>query len=71
MSDPLNIGQAFFDMTARMMANPAQLVQAQMMLWQDYLTLWQTAARRMLGEAGRAGDQARGGRPALQGFAVG
>jgi polyhydroxyalkanoate synthase subunit PhaC len=50
MSDPLNIGQAFFDMTARMMANPAQLVQAQMMLWQDYLTLWQTAARRMLGE---------------------
>ncbi len=50
LSDPLNIGQAFFDMTARMMANPAQLVQAQMMLWQDYLTLWQTAARRMLGE---------------------
>jgi polyhydroxyalkanoate synthase len=50
LSDPLNIGQAFFDMTARMMTNPAQLVQAQMMLWQDYLTLWQTAARRMLGE---------------------
>jgi polyhydroxyalkanoate synthase len=50
MSDPLNIGQAFFDMTARMMANPAQLVEAQISLWRDYMTLWQTAAKRMLGE---------------------
>jgi polyhydroxyalkanoate synthase subunit PhaC len=50
MSDPLNIGQAFFDMTARMMTNPAQLVEAQISLWQDYMALWQTAAKRMLGE---------------------
>jgi polyhydroxyalkanoate synthase len=50
MSDPLNIGQAFFDMTARMMANPAQLVEAQISLWRDYMTLWQSAAKRMLGE---------------------
>jgi polyhydroxyalkanoate synthase len=50
LSDPLNIGQAFFDMTARMMANPAQLVEAQISLWRDYMTLWQTAAKRMLGE---------------------
>jgi polyhydroxyalkanoate synthase subunit PhaC len=50
MADPLNIGQAFFDMTARMMANPAQLVEAQITLWQDYMALWQTAAKRMLGE---------------------
>ena len=50
MSDPLNIGQAFFDMTARMMANPAQLVEAQITLWRDYMTLWQSAAKRMLGE---------------------
>ncbi len=51
MSDPLNIGQAFLDMTARMMANPAQLVEAQLSLWQDYMALWQSAARRMMGEA--------------------
>ncbi len=48
--DPLNIGQAFFDMTARIMANPAKLVQAQISLWNDYMTLWQTTARKMLGE---------------------
>jgi len=48
--DPLNIGSAFLDMTARMMANPARLVQAQLGFWQDYLTLWQNTARRMMGE---------------------
>ena len=48
--DPLNIGQAFFDMTARMMANPAKLVQAQLSLWSDYMSLWQSTTRKMLGE---------------------
>ncbi|MCO6418917.1 class I poly(R)-hydroxyalkanoic acid synthase [Siccirubricoccus sp. KC 17139] len=48
--DPLNIGGAFLEMTTRLMANPAQLVQAQLGFWQDYLTLWQNTARRMLGE---------------------
>ncbi|MFZ4408810.1 MAG: PHA/PHB synthase family protein [Paracraurococcus sp.] len=47
--DPLNIGGAFLDMTTRLMANPAQLVQAQLGFWQDYLTLWQNTARRMMG----------------------
>ncbi len=51
MGDPLNVGQAFLDMTARLMANPGQLVQAQMTLWQDYMTLWQNTTRRMLGQA--------------------
>ena len=48
--DPLHIGQAFFDMTARIMANPMKLVQAQMSLWSDYMSLWQSTARKMLGE---------------------
>ncbi len=48
--DPLNLGQAFFDMTARMMANPAKLMQAQFSLWQDYMALWQSTTRKMLGE---------------------
>jgi polyhydroxyalkanoate synthase len=47
--DPLNLGSAFFEMTARMMANPAKLMQAQLGFWQDYMTLWQNTARRMLG----------------------
>ena len=45
--DPLNIGGAFFEMTTRMMADPAKLVQAQMSLWQDYMRLWQSTAQRM------------------------
>ena len=48
-ADPLNIGHAFMEMTARLMANPAQLVQAQIGFWQDYLTLWSNTARRMMG----------------------
>ncbi|WP_333673558.1 class I poly(R)-hydroxyalkanoic acid synthase [Elioraea tepidiphila] len=48
--DPLNIGSAFLEMTARMMANPAKLVQAQMSFWQDYMLLWQNTARRLMGE---------------------
>ncbi|TCI00384.1 class I poly(R)-hydroxyalkanoic acid synthase [Roseococcus sp. SYP-B2431] len=48
--DPMNIGAAFLEMTAKLMANPAGLVQAQLGFWQDYLTLWSNTARRMLGE---------------------
>ena len=47
--DPLNIGSAFLEMTARLMANPAHMVQAQIGFWQDYMTLWQNTARRMMG----------------------
>ena len=50
--DPLNIGGAFLEMTTRLMANPARLVQAQLGFWQDYLTLWQNTARRMMGQDG-------------------
>ncbi len=47
--DPLNIGGAFMEMTTRLMANPAKLVQAQLGFWQDYMSLWQNAARRIMG----------------------
>ena len=48
--DPMNIGGAFMEMTARMMADPAKLMQAQMNLWNDYMMLWQTTTRRLMGE---------------------
>ncbi|HUZ63512.1 MAG TPA: class I poly(R)-hydroxyalkanoic acid synthase [Acetobacteraceae bacterium] len=48
-ADPLNIGSAFIEMTARLMANPAKLVQAQLGFWQDYMALWQSTTRRMMG----------------------
>jgi polyhydroxyalkanoate synthase len=47
--DPLNIGSAFLEMTARLIANPARLVAAQLGFWQDYMTLWQNTARRIMG----------------------
>jgi polyhydroxyalkanoate synthase len=48
-ADPLNIGRAFMEMTARLMQNPARLVQAQLGFWQDYVTLWQNTTRRLMG----------------------
>ena len=61
MANPMAIGAAFFEMTARMMSDPARLVEAQMSLWNDYLRLWQqhdAALSRRRG--GRAGDRAGG-----------
>lgn len=48
-ADPLNIAGAFMDMTAKLMANPSQLMQAQLGFWQDYMTLWQNTTRRIMG----------------------
>ena len=52
--DPLHLGTAFMEMTAKLMSNPARLVQAQIGFWQDYMTLWQNTARRMIGGAEQA-----------------
>jgi polyhydroxyalkanoate synthase len=49
MADPMAVGAAFFDMTAKLMADPSRLVQAQLSLWNDYMTLWQRSAQRFLG----------------------
>ena len=49
-SDPFNVGQAFLEMTAKMIADPAKMVQAQMSLWHDYMTLWQRTTQRLLGQ---------------------
>ena len=48
--DPLNIGGAFLELMATLMADPAKLVEAQMSLWHHYMALWQTTARRLMGQ---------------------
>ena len=48
-TDPLNVGEAFVELTRHMMANPAHIVESSLNLWSDYLTLWQTTAQRMMG----------------------
>jgi polyhydroxyalkanoate synthase subunit PhaC len=50
MADPSNVGGTFMEMTTRLMADPAKLANAQMALWQDYMDLWESTARRMMGE---------------------
>jgi polyhydroxyalkanoate synthase len=49
-TDPLNLGPTIFELTARMMADPATMVQAQWALWQDYVRLWQNTGERLLGQ---------------------
>jgi polyhydroxyalkanoate synthase subunit PhaC len=49
VASPMSIGAAFLEMTTRMMSDPSRLVQAQLSLWNDYLTLWQRTAQRFLG----------------------
>ena len=61
--DPLNIGNAFMAMTAKLMSDPAKLVEAQMALWQNYVDLWRTTTERMMGgEADEIAAPARGDR---------
>lgn len=45
-----SVASAFLEMTARLMTDPAKLIQAQVELWGEYLNLWQSAARRWMGE---------------------
>ncbi|MEQ8664311.1 MAG: class I poly(R)-hydroxyalkanoic acid synthase [Rhodospirillales bacterium] len=47
--DANHIGEAFMEMTAKMMTDPAKIIEAQVGLWQDYMNLWQQTANRMMG----------------------
>ncbi len=49
-ADPLNLRPTLLELTARLMADPGRLVQAQLALWQDYLRLWQSTGQRLLGQ---------------------
>jgi polyhydroxyalkanoate synthase subunit PhaC len=48
--DPRRLTQTFMDFTAKMLADPNRLLQAQMELWQQYMKLWQVTAQRMMGQ---------------------
>ena len=49
-ADPLHLTQTFMDFTAKMLADPNKLVQAQIELWQQYVRLWQVTTQRMMGQ---------------------
>jgi polyhydroxyalkanoate synthase len=49
-ADPLHLTRTFMDFTAKWLADPNRLVQAQLELWQQYMKLWQVTAQRMMGQ---------------------
>src|SRR5438094_5257277 len=48
-ADQLGVGKAFFELAAKMLANPYRLAEAQLNLWWDYMSLWQSSILRMVG----------------------
>ena len=48
--DPLNLRSTILELIARIMADPASMLQAQLSLWHDYLKLWQNTGQRLLGQ---------------------
>jgi polyhydroxyalkanoate synthase len=49
-SDELGVARAFFEAWAKMLADPFRLAEAQVKLWQDYLTLWQNSLLKFMGQ---------------------
>src|SRR5215475_2298049 len=47
--DPLAVGGAFLELTARLMTEPQRIVAAQMSLWRDHMRLWGSTTRRFWG----------------------
>ena len=48
-----SLTQTFMDFTAKLMADPNRLIQAQIELWQQYMKLWQVTAQRMMANRSR------------------
>jgi len=48
--DPAVISKAFFDVGAKLLSDPAKLMEAQAQLFQGYAKLWEQTAKRLAGE---------------------
>jgi polyhydroxyalkanoate synthase len=55
MADP-RVGEAFFELTAKMLADPMALARAQIGLWTEHARLWTSATQRMFGLADKNAD---------------
>jgi len=51
-NDPMHISETLIELTKFYSAHPEKLIEKQMSLWQDYMSLWQNASRKMLGDDG-------------------
>jgi polyhydroxyalkanoate synthase subunit PhaC len=49
MGDPAQIGQAFFELTTKLVADPRPIARAQLELWEQSVSLWARTLRHLLG----------------------
>ncbi|NOZ66656.1 MAG: class I poly(R)-hydroxyalkanoic acid synthase [Alphaproteobacteria bacterium] len=49
-TDPMHIGETLIELTKYYSSHPDRLIEKQMTFWQDYMTLWQNASRKMMGD---------------------
>ena len=47
LGDPTGAGQAFLQLTAKLIADPMSIAQAQLELWADHMKLWQRTTERL------------------------
>src|SRR5271169_4709745 len=51
VSDEFGLTKAFFELAAKMLANPYRLAETQMNLWWEYSALWQSSMLKLLGHS--------------------
>lgn len=49
-NDELGLAQAYFDAWSKVLSDPARMVDLQIRMWQDYASLWQQTALKMMGQ---------------------
>ncbi len=54
LGDPAGIGQAFLDLTAKMISDPMSIAQTQLQLWNEHVKLLQRTTERLFGLAGES-----------------
>ena len=54
LGDPAGIGQAFLQLTAKMIADPMSIAQMQLELWTDHMKLWQRTTERLFDLSGKS-----------------
>jgi polyhydroxyalkanoate synthase len=47
---PMGISNAFLEIYSKLLSDPARMMQSQFDLWQGYVSLWQSTARKFMGE---------------------
>jgi polyhydroxyalkanoate synthase subunit PhaC len=54
LGDPIGIGQAFLELTAKMITDPTSIAQTQLELWADHMNLWQRTTERLFDPTGKS-----------------